>query len=307
MCRTGRAPLGLVLGVSMALFGCVLENGEPPAPLGPFSPSVVSPDGALPVSDFTVTPATPEQFQSVFFASSSIVQDQSFSWDFGDGASTTGDPVSHTYTEPSTYRVTLSVVDGQGRSGSVAKNVTVSPPSSQPEAVIIFSPTDPAVGQTVFFDGTASTAPAGRSIDGYVWNFGDGETQTRPHPVHIYSTADTFVVRLTVTDSRGFSASTTQEIKVGSEEGGSAGPTASFTVSPTTGTTDTVFNFDASASGPQSTIETYTWNFGDGTFALEPTVTHKFTTADTYSVRLMVTDDQGRTDTTAQTLKVKEP
>ena len=100
MCRTGRAPLGLVLGVSMALFGCVLENGEPPTPMGP---SVVSPSGALPVSDFTVTPATPEQFQSVFFASSSIVQDQSFSWDFGDGASATGDPVSHTYTQALTY------------------------------------------------------------------------------------------------------------------------------------------------------------------------------------------------------------
>ena len=303
MCRTVRAIL--TLSASLAVFGCILEGGEPPPPLGPFSPSVVSPDGALPVSDFTVTPATPEQFQRVFFSSSSIVQDQSFSWDFGDGASATGDPVSHTYTEASTYRVTLSVVDGQGRSGSVAKDVTVTPPSSQPEAVIIFSPTDPAVGQTVFFDGTASTAPAGRSIDGYLWNFGDGETQTRPHPVHIYSTADTFVVRLTVTDSEGFSASTTQEVKVGS-----ADPAASFTVSPTSGTITTSFNFDASASTAVSpaTISDpsgYSWNFGDGTASVTgKTVSHTFTTTGTYIVTLVVTDSAGRTDTTTTTVEV---
>ena len=61
MCRVRAI---LILSVSLAVFGCILEDGEPPPPLGPFSPSVVSPDGALLVSDFTVTPATPEQFQT---------------------------------------------------------------------------------------------------------------------------------------------------------------------------------------------------------------------------------------------------
>ena len=271
------------------------------------STSVVSPDGALPVSDFTVTPAAPEQFQSVFFSSSSVVQDQSFSWDFGDGASATGDPVSHTYREPSTYRVTLRVVDGQGRSGSVAKNVTVSPPSSEPETVITFSPQNPLVGQTVFFDRTSSTAPAGRSIETYVWNFGDGETQTGPQRGHIYSTANTFLVRLTVTDSEGFSASTTQEVKVGF-----ADPTASFTVSPPSGNTGTSFNFNASASTAVSpaTISDpsgYSWDFGDGTGPeTGKIVSHQFDLAGagTYIVTLVVTDSAGRTDTTTTTVEV---
>ena len=194
-------------------------------------------------------------------------------------------------------------MDGQGRSGSVAKNVTVSAPSSQPEAVITFSPQNPLVGQTVFFDGTDSTAPAGRSIESYVWNFGDGETQTGPHQGHIYSTANTFLVRLTVIDSEGFSASITQEIKVGS-----ADPAAAFTVSPSTGTTTTIFNFDASASTavPPATIETYLWNFGDGSpSANGETASHTFTTAGTYTVTLRVTDSAGRTDTTTETVEVE--
>ena len=52
MCTTGRGPLGLVLGLSVALFGCVLENGEPPTPMGPselgLSISLVANPGVLP-------------------------------------------------------------------------------------------------------------------------------------------------------------------------------------------------------------------------------------------------------------------
>ena len=302
MCRVRAI---LILSVSLAVFGCVLESGEQISPVGPSSTSVVSPDGALPVSDFTVTPAAPEQFQSVFFASSSVVRDQSFSWDFGDGASATGDPVSHTYREPLTYRVTLRVVDAQGRSGWVAKTVTVSPPSSQPEAVITFSPGSPLVGQTVFFDGISSTAPAGRSIDGYVWNFGDGETQTGPHRGHIYSTAGTFLVRLTVTDSEGFSASKTQEVKVTASATPSP-PEAVIIVLPTNPAVDQTVFFDGTTSTASAgrLIETYAWEFGDGGTASGPSPEHSYSTANTFVVRLTVTDSEGVSDSTIEEVEV---
>ena len=38
----------------------------------------------------------------------------------------------------------------------------------------VVSQTTPVIGQTVFFNGDASRAPAGHSIVGWTWDFGDG-------------------------------------------------------------------------------------------------------------------------------------
>jgi PKD repeat protein len=46
------------------------------------------------------------------------------------------------------------------------------------------------------------------------WSFGDGRTSTAPDPTHRYEDAGSYVVRLTVTDPRGASSSTTQSITV---------------------------------------------------------------------------------------------
>ena len=112
-----------------------------------------------------------------------------------------------------------------------------------------------------------------------------------------------------MTDSEGFSASTTQEVKVGS-----ADPTAAFTVSPDGGTTDTNFTFNASASTAVSpaTISDplgYSWDFGDGTASVTGKIVQDkmFTPADTYTVTLVITDSAGRTDTTTATVEVAVP
>ena len=63
------------------------------------------------------------------------------------------------------------------------------------------------------FNGADSTSSS--PIDDYVWDFGDGVTGT--HGVvarHQYKSAGTFVVRLTITDSAGRTATTTQTVTV---------------------------------------------------------------------------------------------
>ena len=52
------------------------------------------------------------------------------------------------------------------------------------------------------FDGSQSADPDG-SIASYAWDFGDGSTGTGATPNHVYATADTFTVKLVVTDNRG--------------------------------------------------------------------------------------------------------
>jgi len=77
-----------------------------------------------------------------------------------------------------------------------------------------FAPTNPSVGTIVNFDASPSTAPAGRQIVSYVWNWGDNETETGITEEHDYTAAGTYNVVLTVTDSAGVSASTSRAITV---------------------------------------------------------------------------------------------
>jgi PKD repeat protein len=78
-------------------------------------------------------------------------------------------------------------------------------------------------------------------------------------------------------------------------------PTADFTAS----CTDLTCDFDASGSSDSDgSIASYDWDFGDGGTGTGQTVTHTYDAADTYTVTLTVTDDDGATDTSSQDVTV---
>ena len=83
-----------------------------------------------------------------------------------------------------------------------------------------------------------------------------------------------------------------------------AAPVASFTVSTPTNE-DIPITFDASASSdPDGLIQSYAWNFGDGTTGTGATVTKTYSGAGSFSVTLTVTDDRGATGSITQTVTV---
>jgi YD repeat-containing protein len=92
--------------------------------------------------------------------------------------------------------------------------------------------------------------------------------------------------------------------------GGNQSPTAAFSVSPTPVRPNQPATFNASASSdPNGTIAKYEWDFdGDGTYEVDAgtsaTITHTYTTEDTFTVRLRVTDNNGATDLTARSVEV---
>jgi chitodextrinase len=63
-------------------------------------------------------------------------------------------------------------------------------------------PVEAKVGETVTFDGSGSQ-PGSSPIAGYDWVFGDGNTGSGAVVTHIYATAGTYQVTLTVTDQNG--------------------------------------------------------------------------------------------------------
>ena len=89
-------------------------------------------------------------------------------------------------------------------------------------------------------------------------------------------------------------------------------PTASFIITPATGSIDTVFTFDASACSDNEDPVTdlqVKWDWeGDGRWDTDyetvKVVTHMYNTPGTYTVRLEVKDTSGLTFTTEQTLTV---
>jgi PKD repeat protein len=172
-----------------------------------------------------------------------------------------------------------------------------------PSASFTTAPSPATAGQAVAFDASASAEPDG-SIASYSWDFGDGATATGAKPAHIYAQADTYSVRLTVTDSGGWQRSSTSAVTVAP---GDRPPVASFSFGPPAPVTGQAVAFDGSGSSdPDGTVTSYGWDFGDGATGAGAKPSHAYAAAGSYSVRLTVTDNSGSTNTTAQTVAVSD-
>ena len=143
---------------------------------------------------------------------------------------------------------------------------------------------------TCTFDSSASSVQ-GATISSQAWTFGTTGTSTEAKPEYTFAGSGTFPVKLTVTSSKGLSASVTKQVQVTRTN---RPPVASFT-----NTCDQLTcTFIASGSAdPDGTIAGYQWSFGDGTTGTGSTVQHPYATAGTRNVTLTVTDNEGATGT----------
>jgi chitodextrinase len=171
-------------------------------------------------------------------------------------------------------------------------------PSCRPVAGVGFSwtPLTPTAGLAITFTASATgTAPIS-----FTWNLGDGTLASGITVTHVYTAPGTYTAWLTATNCAAATAVVSDIVDV-------AAPCQPVTATalawtPLTPTAGLAVTFTAAASGT-APIQ-YAWDLGDGTTATGATITHTYTTADTFTVALTATNGCG-TDVVHKALTVR--
>ncbi|TQJ06660.1 PKD domain-containing protein [Kribbella jejuensis] len=236
-----------------------------------------------------------------------------YAFDFGDGSTSgqqSASTATHTYTTAGTYTVSVRATDTSGLYDTATQVVTVSPAApTAPTAHVVLTPASGLTPLHVTADASGSTDPQGQALS-YAFDFGDGTT-TGPQPnasvAHTYTTAGSYTVSVTVTNTSGLSDTATAGVTATAP----AAPTAVLNVTPASGLPPMQITADGTASSdPQGQPLSYAFDFGDGMTSgpqAAPTATHVYNTSGTYTVKLTVTDTSGLSNSTTQLVTVAVP
>lgn len=219
------------------------------------------------------------------FNSSGTTNADSVYWQFGDGTDTSFANPTHMYPGAGTYVVNLyafNICDVDTMVDTVVVCDTL---------LANFSNTQ--VGDTVILD--ASSTQGGSQ---FYWDFGDGNDTTGVVAKHLYGSAGSKLVTLTVVNACGDTATAQKTIKI------CLPPVAEWTGNVvSSGANGMVVQFDATASQNAST---YDWDFGDGNTATgvsQPLHTYAVPGL-FYIVKLTITNDCG--DVSTKTYRLNE-
>ncbi|MFC2098360.1 PKD domain-containing protein [Bacteroidota bacterium] len=193
----------------------------------------------------------------------------SYSWNFGDGnTSTLMNPV-HSYQKSGDYTIKLTVTNGCGSSTST-QMIYISETILNCEAKIGIDSVD---GKTAYF----SDISRGEVTD-WFWDFGDGFTSTIQNPDHTYDYDGIFWVCLGIYDSiSDCSHQVCRQVQIGAQQ-----CIADFTTKINTATSKVQFT-DRSTNATE-----WFWDFGDGNFSDLKDPAHTYAEPGWYEVCLSI-------------------
>jgi PKD repeat protein len=146
-------------------------------------------------------------------------------------------------------------------------------------------------GLKMAFDATGSTAPGG--VADYVWQFNDSfgaqtVEQTTPTITHTFPAAGAYSIGLTIYAHTGLSTGMGAIVTTG-RNGFSRG----FTFSPAAPAHGQTVTFSALTKVSNQPVINYLWEFGDGSTGSGAKPQHKYATAGTYTVTLVLFSGTG--------------
>ena len=114
----------------------------------------------------------------------------SYTWNFGDGYTSTLDSPSHIYTAYGTYTVSLVITTSNGCTQTAYTTIQAGTP---PTANFWANPLVACVGSPVYFFDSSSS-----NVTSWHWDFGDGNSSNTSNPTYYYPYPGTYSVKLTV-------------------------------------------------------------------------------------------------------------
>ncbi len=239
------------------------------------------------------------------FVPGSVIGD-TFVWDFGDGnfqtqtlADLSNTLPTHTYATDGTYTVCMTAQKNGCPSDQTCQNVTIGNVCNLPPvASFSFINNDP----------TLTFVPGSVIGDTFVWDFGDGTSQTQTIdqlantlPVHTYATDGTYTVCMTAQKNGCPSDQTCQNVTISNVC--NLPPVASFSF---------INNDPTLTFVPGSVIgDTFVWDFGDGTSQTQTInqlantlPVHTYATNGTYTVCMTAQKNGCPSDQTCQNVTI---
>ena len=126
-------------------------------------------------------------------------------------------------------------------------------------------------------------------INNYFWSFGDLTTSTSKSPAHMFSLPGDYLVVLTTTDNEAATGKKNVTIHVAQRP--NSPPVADIDADVTSGYAPLKVTFKGSGTDTDGNIVSYDWNFGDGEISNLKNPIHTFQDPGSYTVTLLVTDD----------------
>jgi PKD repeat protein len=221
----------------------------------------------------------------------SLTPNSILEYSFGDGTSGYNSNPNHTYASSGSYTACLFVynLDSIGDTllcDSFCQTVTIVATSSctasftaHPDSVNTSASSYP-----VYFSNNSTGVK-------YLWNFGDGSTDTSQNPTHTYGSSGTYTVCLyvlTAYDSLGLPIicdSTCTTVTVG---GTPASCQASYYLGVDTNNLYNLYIINNSTGTTSAT--NYSWSFGDGSTSTVQYPTHQYSTFGLYNLCLTISD-----------------
>jgi len=187
---------------------------------------------------------------------------------------------------------------------------TISDSYEPPEAGIVDLPQTAITGEEIRFIGKVTDGIPPYS---YYWDFGDGSTSNEQNPIHVYNTAGTYAITLTVTDafSQSDSYETTINIIANQPPNKPSRPSGQ-----TEGKLGQEYSYTTSTTDPEGNKISYLFDWGDGTDSgwIGPynsgesvSVSHTWATKGSYSVKVKAKDVHDAESAWSDPLPVKMP
>lgn len=225
---------------------------------------------------------------SVSFQDKSTGTVTGWSWDFGDGITSSEQNPVHEYINPGVYDVTLTMTGTDGKSVLLKESyITVEKAPKPVKAGFSASPTSGDAALTVAFsDKTTGDA------DAWNWSFGDGGMSDKQNPNHTYTKPGIYTVRLESSGPGGRDIiEKADKITVLATQ---ISPEVRITAEPANGTAPLTVSFNQLNTGEGLRS---TWTFGEGNSSNEKSPVHTYTMPGLYNVTLTLQDAQGQTRT----------